>query len=623
MKSIRLSLMVYFLGLLAVALLVASLLVYRTAERTLAAKEKATAELIEAQHRELCREEEKRLDVALETQAKSLARLVQVQFDRFPAEQVQPNFLLGMLSTSLSPSGYALAPAWIVEAAPALRPEPPPRSEGPPSPEALIYFEVRRHLPFNTRQLKFDKMLLPGEGQVGDYFQIDSPPGKSYHSLSMGDHSFPLNLSAFDPDQVFQSVFDNTALPPETPVRRVVLRASGVGTVFTPSGPRSRPRSSREPPPARPRAPRQSPPSKPAVHRGPTIYIQCAAETHKRDAALAALAQRRDDDLAAVAAKTDESLRELRLWLWAIGAAVFAATGIGSFWLVRLGLSPLHRLSDAVSRVSVKDFRLPLDERPLPLELQPITQRLSSTLDLLKRAFAREKQASADISHELRTPLAALLTTTELGLRKPRSPEQYRELMNDCHTSAQQMNQIVERLLTLARLDAGVDRLRVQTIDAAALAQQCAAVVRPLAEASGLQLTIDRPCAPSAAGNGDGACLVQIDSDKLREVVSNLLHNAIQYNQPGGSVGLRVARANGSLEVEVRDTGIGIAPEAREHIFERFYRADPSRGCDEPHAGLGLAIVKEYIDLMGGSIGVESVEGQGSTFRVRLPVHEK
>jgi len=204
-------------------------------------------------------------------------------------------------------------------------------------------------------------------------------------------------------------------------------------------------------PPAPPPAPTQSPPSQPTVHRAPIIYIHCAAETQKRDAALAALAQRRDDELAAVAANTDESLRDLRLWLWSIGLAVFIATGIGSFWLVRRGLSPLRRLSDAVSRVSAKDFRLPLDERPLPLELRPIAERLSSTLDLLKRAFAREKQAAADISHELRTPLAALLTTTELALRKPRAAEHYRELMNDCHTSAQQMNQIVERLLTLAR----------------------------------------------------------------------------------------------------------------------------------------------------------------------------
>ena len=136
----------------------------------------------------------------------------------------------------------------------------------------------------------------------------------------------------------------------------------------------------------------------------------------------------------------------------------------------------------------------------------------------------------------------------------------------------------------------------------------------------GLKLNVEDRRRRQRVQRRRGSGVVQIDPDKLREVVTNLLHNAIQYNRPGGAIDLRVARENGSLEVEVRDTGIGIAPEAHERIFERFYRADPSRGSDELHAGLGLAIVKEYIDLMGGSIGVESTEGQGSTFRVLLPV---
>jgi signal transduction histidine kinase len=167
----------------------------------------------------------------------------------------------------------------------------------------------------------------------------------------------------------------------------------------------------------------------------------------------------------------------------------------------------------------------------------------------------------------------------------------------------------VERLLALARLDAGVDRLRPREVDAAQLAEQCAAMVRPLAEAQGLELSVQ------AEGP---ACLVT-DPDKLREIVTNLLHNAIQYNRPQGRVALAVQRNNGDLNLEVRDTGIGITPEAREHIFERFYRADPSRQSDGLHAGLGLAIVKGYVDLMGGSISVESTANEGTTFRVRLP----
>ena len=207
-------------------------------------------------------------------------------------------------------------------------------------------------------------------------------------------------------------------------------------------------------------------------------------------------------------------------------------------------------------------------------------------------------------------PLAALLTTTEVALRKARSPEEYREIIQDCRSSCQQMSRLVERLLALSRLDAGVDRMRTQEVDAAELVEQCAGMVRPLAEARGLQLLVHR----------NGPTPATLDADKLREVVTNLLHNAIEYNRPDGSIDLAVRGDNGDVRVEVRDTGIGIAPEHRSRIFERFYRSDPSRQSEGLHAGLGLAIVKGYIDLMGGSIDVDSTVGQGSTFRVRLPV---
>jgi signal transduction histidine kinase len=134
-------------------------------------------------------------------------------------------------------------------------------------------------------------------------------------------------------------------------------------------------------------------------------------------------------------------------------------------------------------------------------------------------------------------------------------------------------------------------------------------MVRPLAEAHEIGLSFHH----------EGTADLKTDPEKLREILTNLLHNAIQYNRPHGTIDLRVARDNGHLRMEVRDTGIGIAPEAREQIFERFYRADPSRQADKLHAGLGLSIVKGYVDLMGGTITVESREGEGSTFRVELP----
>jgi heavy metal sensor kinase len=608
--------MLYFSALLAVALTVASLLVYRNAELTLQAKQQAMEQLIETQYRERCQEENERLDNALREQAQYLARLIRVQFDWSRVEKVQPLFLLGLMTAQHAPGGYVPALTWIAEG---LRPPPPPEPRRPeqrrPEPPNPLFHDLQMQLLWQLLtvvKLNKEEMLLPGDHYLCDYFQIDHPPSKPYLSRPMEGRPFPLDVYAFPSDQLISAIYDNQKIGEEISVRRVVLKAAGVDLEMVRPFPNRRTGNQG----------RREPSRSSDVRHHPTIYVHCASQTKDRDALLAGFREQRDDELAKVAGETRDSLRDLRLWLLAISLAVFVATGVGGYWLVRLGLAPVQRVTDAVSRVSTKDFRLPLDERPLPWELRPIVERLRSTLDLLKRAFAREKQAAADISHELRTPLAALLTTTEFALRKPRSPEQYRELLSDCHTSAQQMHQIVDRLLTLARLDAGVDRLRVQAVDVTALAQQCAAVVRPLAEARGLKLTVkNSPSVLAANGRGgDGACLMQVDPDKLREIVTNLLHNAIEYNRPGGSIDLRVARENGTLEVEVQDTGIGIAPEARVLIFERFYRADPSRGGDDLHAGLGLAIVKEYIDLMGGSIGVESTEGHGSTFRVLLPV---
>jgi signal transduction histidine kinase len=147
-------------------------------------------------------------------------------------------------------------------------------------------------------------------------------------------------------------------------------------------------------------------------------------------------------------------------------------------------------------------------------------------------------------------------------------------------------------------------------VDVAALAGQCVALVRPLADSRGLDLQCHCP----------SPVRLTIDPDKLREIVTNLLHNAIEYNRPHGRVDLTVARQNGHVEVAVRDTGVGIPEGDRGRVFERFYRADGARQADGLHAGLGLAIVDGYVRLMGGTVAVDSMEGQGSTFRVQLPI---
>lgn len=339
------------------------------------------------------------------------------------------------------------------------------------------------------------------------------------------------------------------------------------------------------------------------------VFVHHARPLSELDARLAAAQTERDDQTARARADTRTELARFRTRLWAIGGGTFALLVVGGFLIVARGLAPIGTLSDAVSRVSEKDFRLPVEAADLSRELAPIHARLTQTLTLLQRAFAREKQSVADISHELRTPIASLLATIDVALRKPRTPEQYRTTLEECRLISKQLGQLVERIMTLATLDAGTDHTQVARTDAIELVAGCVAVIRPLAEANRVTVTArtDEPLA------------FNTDAGKLREVLMNLLHNAIEYNKPGGTIELTVTRAGPRAVFEVRDTGIGMTVEVRERIFERFYRADASRTATGVHAGLGLAIVKEYVARLNGTISVESEPGVGTTFRVELP----
>src|SRR5262245_13605941 len=596
MKSIRLSLVLCFLVLLAAALAAVSWSVYQTThltlldkkattQRLLEQKEASTRQLLQAQYEDHVQEERTKLEKALLSQAQMLGALAKAQSQWARSPVVVAMSQAGLLAAGLSPSGVAAIPIWV--------------AEGGGSPLSYqIHHVVDTRIEFNE-----DDLPRYADGQVAEYIQINTEMGTTWRSKSLGKRAF-----SFDPEQLKNTSapiwqFDEFQMKPGEMVLRITLKA--------PSQLRWRYSPDQTVPPSS--SPARSRKKQPLVGSSDrewlmpiTILIQVACETRLRDEAIAKLAAEKDNDLARLESDlqvglirldwdSQETLKQLRFQLLGIALATFAATVLSGFWLVRLGLLPLRRLSEAVSKISEKDFRLRIHEHQLPTELQPIAERLKQTLEQLRRAFAREKQAAADISHELRTPLAALLTTIEVALRRPRSPEEYRDILSDCHAAGKQMSHLVERLLTLARLDAGVDTLRLRSVDVAALAEQCTALVRPLAEARGLKLQVHCP----------GPAPLTADPDKLREVLTNLLHNAIEYNKPDGSVDLTVARDNGTLCVEVSDTGVGISPEARQHIFERFYRADAARKADGLHAGLGLAIVKGYIDLMGGRIAVE------------------
>jgi heavy metal sensor kinase len=651
MRSIRLSLLLYFLLLLALALGAVSYFSYQSAQEALDAKEASTRSLwkqqlddkrrwmefefaankqrLEADFEEQKRRAETKFDNDVLGEARELGKKAALYYNR-----LEPLYGLGALPAPVSGGPLTMVLPWyesggprmvtrLEQMTPDVRIQPAHPDDDMPDPVVLP------HQYYQTYQ-RFWPASQPPPPKGGDPKAENVRFETRAHEASetLGSLEWALDRDQQAKADQGLTAFDEVKLKSGKTARRVTIRVTvshgRLGVAMPPFLDKNG--WSWLPPLPAPGEDRPL-----YGFRAPIIYLQYGVDAAVRDKAIAQLRAGRDRelkilrgkvddelparqaeldrDLAKLGAELEEARQQLRSRLLWVGMASFAALVLGGFLLVWLGLYPLHRLSEAVSQVSEKDFRLPIDQDKLPRELKPIAGRLAATLEQLKRAFGREKQAAADISHELRTPVASLLTRLEIALRKPRSADEYREVLVDCRESGQQISSLVERLLALARLDAGADLLRPRDVDMNTLVDQCAALVRPLAEARGLRLSVHH----------NGPVHLQADPDKLREVLTNLLHNAIEYNKPDGAVDVRVERNNGHLDMEVSDTGIGIKPEVRQHIFERFYRADPSRQADTPHAGLGLAIVKGYVDLMGGSIDVDSAPGQGSTFRVRLP----
>ncbi|MSR32804.1 MAG: HAMP domain-containing histidine kinase [Gemmataceae bacterium] len=594
MRSIRFSLAVFFISLLGISFGAASVLAYRIAWKNSDDRRIAREELEESRLKDRYREETNRLDDALLFQAQTLARLVQFQTDWGKLRYLELQ-ALGLLSAPFSPHGAASIPLWAIQSS------------------RTFSFEIyRRAVPlirFNQEDL-----LERLDGQVAEFFQVETAWGASYLSQSLGKNKMLAELPKIPTDEVLHWDFEDYELENGKQVRRVILKASQflIGAPQRnrnnpPFGGAQRP-GDQNPPRNNPRPPTGGQPNTPPFFR-PAITIQCAYDLSRREAQFEQFAKESEVEIGNFQSEIAGSLRDFRNRLFLMNLGVFAVGVVVSPWIVGAGLSPLRNLTAAVSKVNEKDFHLDINQSRLPKEIQPIAARLEQTLGQLKKAFAREKQATADISHELRTPLAAMLATFDLGLRKNRSVEEYRELLKECRQSCKQLHQEVERLLTLARLDAGADPLRLCSFDLSTLVHECAQLIQPLADQNGYRLVCDLK--PDVA--------LHSDPDKIREVILNFLHNAIHYNRPQGSITLSMRTAEGKAVVGVSDTGIGISEQEKGLIFERFYRVDPSRHAAEGgHSGLGLAIVKGYAELLQATLEVDSIPNEGSTFRLIL-----
>src|SRR6266487_2471373 len=267
---------------------------------------------------------------------------------------------------------------------------------------------------------------------------------------------------------------------------------------------------------------------------------------------------------------------------------LIAAILVGS-WIARRALEPM-----------VKD------------ELGRLAESPTQMMTRLERSFAALRRFTADASHELKTPLTVLRGGVERAITTAGLPQDTLATLEETLQEIKRMTELVDALLTLARADEGIAPLHLEPVDLRAILEEARETGELLAEEAGVTMEVATPAEP---------VIVPVDASRIRQLILNLVTNAVKYTPSGGSVRLQLGPANGKLTLTVADSGIGIAPGDLPHIFDRFWRADSARTRtgERPGAGLGLAICKWIAEAHGGRIDVVSRPGRGTTFTVTLP----
>jgi two-component system OmpR family sensor kinase len=310
----------------------------------------------------------------------------------------------------------------------------------------------------------------------------------------------------------------------------------------------------------------------------------------------------------------DATLRRLLLIMLAVTGAVLVALAALGLWVVRLGLRPLAAIETTAAGIAGGDLTRRVERAEPRTEVGRLGLSLNAMLGQIESAFEaqaaserRLRRFVADASHELRTPLAAIRAYSELFKRgADRRPADLARSMEGITRESKRMSVLVDDLLLLARLDEGrpLEREPVELDEVVSEAVETAQTVEP-----------ERPIALETE-----PASVLGDRDRLRQSVDNLLGNVRSHTPVGAPVTVRVACQNGTAFVEVSDSGPGLTAEQAERVFERFYRADPSRARASGGIGLGLAIVAAVAEAHGGSVAAESEPGRGATFRITLPL---
>jgi two-component system OmpR family sensor kinase len=303
-------------------------------------------------------------------------------------------------------------------------------------------------------------------------------------------------------------------------------------------------------------------------------------------------------------------LRSARLLVLGGALTMLCAVAAIGVLLTQRALRPFDRMVAEARGIGRSDLHARLPAPGVADELGRLATALNEMLDRIEQAVDSQRRFTADASHEMRSPLSRLRSELDVTLRRPRTPEEYEEVLRSALQETERLSRLTGELLTLARLDAGEMPDRSEApVALLPLIEEEVRRLKPEADAREIQLRVAGP--PDLAVKGG--------PETLRLVVANLLQNAVKFTPARGEVLASVSAHEQEVVLAVSDTGPGICPEDVPRIFDRFYRGSVSRSPDSPGVGLGLAITRAIVQAHGGSIAVDSGH-TGATFLVRLPL---
>jgi len=306
----------------------------------------------------------------------------------------------------------------------------------------------------------------------------------------------------------------------------------------------------------------------------------------------------------------EETLHRLLIILLVTVPVALVAALAGGWFLAGRALRPVESITLAAQRIAAGDLNQRLSVPRSSDEVGRLAVTFNEMIARLEASFRQVRQFTTDASHELRTPLTVLKGETELALRRPRSAEDYELVLESSLEEIDWMTRIVDKLFFLSRADLGEVKMESIPVRLDTLAEDIQRQATLLGQDQDVQVTLGTVTPATVQG----------DELRLRELLLNLVDNAIKYSRPGGKVEISLVSEENTARLSVLDHGIGIPPEVQARIFDRFYRADDARVHAKKGTGLGLSICKWIAEAHHGWIEVQSTDGEGSQFTVVLPL---